>query len=82
MPQPAEVFFADLAARAALLSDEGTARMVAVADAATAHLLANDRKLRGLVHLAGERRLVFRADDETAVRRSLRDLGHVLPPPK
>ncbi len=31
--------------------------------------------------LAGERHLMFRAADEAAVRRALRELGYVLPPP-
>jgi hypothetical protein len=43
-------------------------------------LLANDSQLRGKCTLAGERWLVFRQEDETAVRRALKRLGHVLPP--
>jgi len=45
-----------------------------------AQLLVNDRRLRELCQLAGERWLVFRAADEQAVRRGLRELGYVLPP--
>ena len=32
-------------------------------------------------HLANERLLVFRVEDEVAVRARLRKLGYVLPPP-
>ena len=42
--------------------------------------LAGDPQLRQRCRLAGERQLVFRAGDETAVRRALRRLGYVLPP--
>ena len=45
-----------------------------------AQTLVNDRRLRKLCQLAGERHLVFRSADETAVRRALRELGYVLPP--
>lgn len=45
-----------------------------------ARTLAGDRRLRTICQLAGERHLVFRAADESAVRRALRELGHVLPP--
>jgi hypothetical protein len=44
-------------------------------------LLVNDRRLRDLCWIAGERHLVFRAADEPAVRRALRELGYALPPP-
>ena len=39
-----------------------------------------DRELKKLCQLAGERQLVFRADDETAVRARLRKLGYAMPP--
>ena len=43
-------------------------------------MLARDLQLRGKCHMAGERWLVFRIEDEAAVRRTLRRLGHALPP--
>ena len=46
-----------------------------------ARTLVSDRRLRGTCMVAGERHLVFKASDEAAVRRALKDLGHVLPPP-
>lgn len=82
LPQTVQVFLDDLAEKAGQLEDLGTARLLACKNAFVAQTLANDRRLRGLCHLAGERHLVFRAADEAAVRRSLRDLGYVLPPPR
>jgi hypothetical protein len=80
LPQPVEVFLNDLAGRAGRLRDLGAARLVECVDAHTAQLLANDRRLRSLCWIAGDRHLVFRADDEAAVRRGLRELGYALPP--
>lgn len=36
--------------------------------------------LRDRCQIAGERFLVFRAADESAVRRALREMGYALPP--
>jgi hypothetical protein len=80
LPQTVEVFLNDLRERAGRLRDLGAARLVECADAALALLLVHDRRLRGLCWLAGERHLVFRAADEAAVRRALRELGYALPP--
>jgi hypothetical protein len=63
-----EVFIADFKERAGQHRDLGTARLIECADAMTAQLLVNDRALRKLCQLAGDRRLVFRAEDESAVR--------------
>jgi hypothetical protein len=82
LPQTVAVFLGDLEEKAGQLEDLGAARLVACKDAVVARTLANDRRLRGLCQLAGERHLVFRAADEAAVRRALRELGHVLPPPR
>jgi hypothetical protein len=82
LPQTVEVFLADLAHKAGQLEDQGTARLVTCVDAHVARVLANDRRLRKLCYLAGERHLVFRAAVEAAVRRALRELGYVLPPPR
>jgi hypothetical protein len=82
LPQTAEVFLDDLEARASQLEDLGAARLMVCKDPVVARTLANDRRLRNLCQLAGERYLVFRAADEAALRRALRELGHVLPPPR
>jgi hypothetical protein len=80
LPQTVRVFLEDLQQRAGQLRDLGMARLVECADAVVAQLLVRDRRLRDLVQLAGERCLVFRSSDETAVRRGLRELGYMLPP--
>ena len=81
LPQTVRVLLADLGERAGRLRDLGAARLIECADAETARLLASDRQLGKVCHLAGERLLVFRAEDEAAVRARLRKLGYVLPPP-
>ena len=82
LPHTVAVFLQDQRDRLGRLRDLGTARLIECADATLAQLLANDSQLRGKCHVAGERWLVFRSEDETAVRRMLRRLGHVLPPPR
>ena len=82
LPQTVDVFLNDLVHKAGQLTDQGTARLIACADAHVAQVLAHDRRLRDLCQLAGERQLVFRASDEATVRRALRELGYVLPPPR
>jgi hypothetical protein len=79
LPQTVQVFLDDLRRRAGQLRDLGTARLVECADAALAQALAAEPQLRPHCRLAGERWLVFRAEDEAAVRKALRRLGHVLP---
>jgi hypothetical protein len=79
LPQTADVFLGEIEARAGALKDAGLVRRIECADAPTAHLIVNDRRLRNLCHLAGERYVVFGIDDEAAVRRGLRELGYVLP---
>jgi hypothetical protein len=80
LPHPVEVFLDDLRRRTEQLRDLGVARLVECADADLAILLVNDRRLRDLCRIAGERHLVFRVADEPAVRRALRELGYALPP--
>lgn len=63
------------------LKDLGTARLIACKNAEVAQLLVHDRRLRSLCQLAGDRQIVFRAADETTIRRVLKELGYVLPPP-
>jgi hypothetical protein len=80
LPATVESFLSDRRDHVGQLRDLGTARVIECADATVAQLLVNDRRLRGVCQLAGERQLVFRAADEAAVRRGLRQLGYVLPP--
>lgn len=81
LPPTVRVLLADLGERAGRLRDLGTARLVECVDAETARLLSSDRQLGEFCRPAGDRHLVFRADDEAAVRSRLRKLGFVLPPP-
>lgn len=80
LPHTVEIFLQDQRERAGRLRDMGTARVIECADAALAQMVAHDAQLRDKCHVAGERWLVFRIEDESAVRRGLRRLGHVLPP--
>jgi hypothetical protein len=82
LPHTVDVFLNDLAHKAGQLADLGAARLIACAEPHVAQVLANDRRLRKLCQLAGDRQLVFQATDEPAVRRALRELGYVLPPPR
>lgn len=81
MPANVQTFLEDQRRRAGQLRDLGTARLVECADAAVARELVADPLLRGKCQLAGERRLVFAAEDEGAIRKALRRLGYSLPPP-
>ncbi len=80
LPQPVQVLMADLSEQSGRLRDLGTVRLIECADAETAQLLAADRPLAKLCQRAGDRSLVFRAEDESALRARLRKLGYVLPP--
>jgi Helicase conserved C-terminal domain len=80
LPQTVEVFISDLKERTGRLRDLGAARLIECADPELALLIAHDRRLRDICRIAGDRQLVFRAADEPAVRRALRELGYVLPP--
>ena len=82
LPQTVDVLLNDLAQKTGQLADLGAARLIACAEPHVAQLLASDRRLRKLCQLAGDRQLVFPATDEAAVRRALRELGYVLPPPR
>jgi Helicase conserved C-terminal domain len=81
LPQTVKVFLDDTANKLSQLEDLGPARLIACRDADVAHLLVHDRRLRSLCQLAGERQIVFRSTDETTIRRVLKELGYVLPPP-
>jgi Helicase conserved C-terminal domain len=80
LPQPVQVFLADLRDRAGKLRDLGLACLIECADAETAALLAHDRELKRLCQVAGDRLLVVRTADEDAVRKRIRKLGYIVPP--
>ncbi len=80
LPDAVQSFLADLAARAARLSDRGAARLIECADAALADELAGDRRLRKLCLRAGDRHLAVPAASEPAFRKALREMGYILPP--
>jgi hypothetical protein len=80
LPQTVEVFLKDQRESASRLHDLGMARLLECNDPALARMLAGDPQLRGKCHLAGDRWLMFRIEDEAVVRRGLRRLGHILPP--
>jgi len=80
--QTVTVFLDDVEKKASQLEDLGTVRLIACQNAIVAQTLVNDRRLRDLCQLTGDRQLVFRTADEAAVRRGLREIGYVLPPPK
>ncbi|GIK42700.1 MAG: hypothetical protein BroJett011_65330 [Chloroflexota bacterium] len=78
LPDNVGIFFQELADRATQLQDRGPARLIEAKDAALAHLIANDSRLRSLCMVAGERHLVVAAENETAFRRLLRELGYAV----
>lgn len=82
LPQTVAVFLKDQRESAGRLRDLGMTRLIECADPALARMLVGDSQLRGKCHLAGDRWLVFRTEDEAVVRRGLRRLGHILPPPR
>ena len=71
---------ADVRARSSALTDRGMVRLVECRDAATAMLIAKDRRTGRLCELIGERHLAISAEHETAFRATLAQLRHVLPP--
>ena len=79
IPATVSTLLEDLHHRAGRLRDKGAVRMIECADAETARLLVLDSKLKSLCLLAGDRNLVFRESDESAVRTRLRKLGYVVP---
>jgi hypothetical protein len=81
LPQTVAVFLDDMASKLSQLKDLGAARLIACKDANVAQLLVHDRRLRNICQLAGERQIVFKAADESTIRRVLKELGYVLPPP-
>jgi len=79
LPDNVVIFFREMADRASRLADRGPARVIEAQDAALAQLIVSDSRLRSLCMLAGERYIVVPADNESAFRRGLRELGYGLP---
>ena len=79
LPNPVRKLFHDLAERISLLKNRGAALLIDVAEPSLARSLADDRRLRSLCMVAGERHLVVPAKSEKAFRKALRSLGYVLP---
>jgi hypothetical protein len=81
LPQTVIVYLDDLANKVSQLEDLGTVRLIRCSDTNLAQLLVHDRRLRKHCQLVGETELIFRPSDETMIRRVLKELGFVLPPP-
>lgn len=79
LPDNVAVFFQETAERTSRLVHRGPALLIEAQDPALAQLIANDRELRSLCMLAGERYIVVPADNEGAFRRALHKLGYALP---
>ena len=79
LPENVAVFFREVSEHALQLVGRGSARLIEVQDAALAHLITNDTRLRSLCLLAGERHIVVPAESERAFRRALHELGYALP---
>ena len=80
LPATVNTLIADVRARCAALTDRGMVRLVECRDAATAMLIAKDRRTGPLCALIGERHLAIGAEQEFAFRAALAQLRHVLPP--
>jgi hypothetical protein len=80
LPVAVTAFLDDVTARAGRLRDLGMARIVEFSDAATAALIARDRRVAGLCRPLGERHVAVPVEHETQFRKAVQALGHVLPP--
>jgi hypothetical protein len=80
LPETVERFIVDLAGRAGLLRDRGTARLVECVDEALAQLIAGDERTKNYCLRAGERHLVVPAESEAQFRKALYRLGYCLKP--
>ncbi|GAA0398819.1 hypothetical protein GCM10009541_47320 [Micromonospora gifhornensis] len=79
LPGALLALFDEVAERAGRLTDLGQVRLIACADAALAALISNDRKLRSLCQLIGDRHLAVPFDREQDFRRALTTLGYAVP---
>jgi hypothetical protein len=79
LPGTVVTLLADADFRAGQLRNRGLARLIECADAATAVLIAGDRKAGRFCQRVGERHLAVPPDNEDGFRKALRTLGYVLP---
>ena len=80
LPDVIARFLNDVEERSRRVLDRGAARLIECADKDTAQLLAHDPRTKRYCMAAGERHIVVSAENETAFRKSLRQLGYILPP--
>jgi hypothetical protein len=79
LPSTLNTLIADVARRAAQLTDLGHARVIECADAATAVLITRDPNLRPLCQPIGDKHLAVPLDQELKFRKALLKLGYVIP---
>ncbi|ABW14715.1 conserved hypothetical protein [Parafrankia sp. EAN1pec] len=79
LPATVAKLFEDVTARAGQLRDLGLARVIECVDPAVAALIANDRKLRRLCTLVGDRHIAVPLQHEADFRAALRKLGYAIP---
>lgn len=79
LPSTLSTLIADAHRRAGQLTDLGHFRVIECADPATALLIANDRTLRPLCFLIGDKHLAVPLDLELRFRKALLKLGYVGP---
>lgn len=79
LPATLATLIDDVARRAGRLTDLGHLRVIECADPAVAALIGNDRTLRKLCRLLGDRHLGVPPDAEPRFRGALHRLGYVLP---
>ena len=79
LPSTVTTLLDDCASRATRVQDLGVARLVTCSDPPLAALIVNDRELRRLCFLVGDRHIAIPIEHELAFRKALRALGYVLP---
>ena len=78
----AKQFFSDFCNRSAAMSDGGTARLINCGNAGLARMISTDPTTRAYCQLIKGNTLVIPAKSEVALRKSLKDLGYILPAKK
>jgi Helicase conserved C-terminal domain len=79
LPSTVTTLIDDVGRRASRLRDLGMTQLVECADPVLATLIANDRRLRTLCRLVGDRHLAIPPEHGAAFRKGLRTLGYDLP---
>ncbi|MFC5828199.1 helicase-associated domain-containing protein [Nonomuraea insulae] len=78
LPDTVATLLKDVERQARRVRDRGLVRLIEADDAATAALVAGDRKAGKLCRLLGDRHLVVSPENEAAFRRAAKSLGYVL----